>query len=72
MLRSLWLTAIYLGFLGIGTSAPFVLTLGYLWVDTFQPQNVSWILLKQVPVAMIMVARPSRDTSCSTVVTLPG
>jgi probable O-glycosylation ligase (exosortase A-associated) len=28
--------------------------LGYVWVDTFQPQNVAYILLNQFPVALIM------------------
>jgi probable O-glycosylation ligase (exosortase A-associated) len=28
--------------------------LGYVWVDTFQPQQVAFILLNQFPVAMIM------------------
>ncbi len=45
MLRSLWLFAIYIGFLGIGTTAPFVLVLGYVWVDTFRPQDVAYVLL---------------------------
>ena len=54
MLRSLWLLFVYVSFLGLSCSAPFVATLGYVWVDTFQPQIVSYILLNQVPVAMIM------------------
>ena len=29
-------------------------TLGYVWVDTFTPQNVAYIVLNQMPVAMIM------------------
>jgi putative inorganic carbon (hco3(-)) transporter len=56
VLRSLWLLFIYASFLGLSTAAPFVATLGYVWVDTFGPQNVSYILLNQVPVAMIMGA----------------
>ncbi len=54
MLRSLWLLFVYVAFLGLGLSAPFVATLGYVWVDTFQPQNVAYIVLNQLPVAMIM------------------
>jgi putative inorganic carbon (hco3(-)) transporter len=56
VLRSLWLLFIYISFLGLSTSAPFVATLGYVWVDTFGPQNVAYILLNQIPVAMIMGA----------------
>ncbi len=54
MLRSLWLLFVYVAFLGLSVSAPFVATLGYVWVDTFQPQAVSFVLLNQVPVALIM------------------
>ena len=54
MIRSLWLLGVYLAFLGLGMGAPFVLTLGYVWVDTFRPQSVAFIGLNQVPVAMIM------------------
>ncbi len=56
MLRSLWLLFLYISFLGLGTAAPFVMTLGYVWVDTFRPQDVTYIILNQVPVAMIMGA----------------
>ena len=56
MLRSLWLLFVYVAFLGLSASAPFVATLGYVWVDTFAPQNVAYILLNQIPVAMIMGA----------------
>jgi putative inorganic carbon (hco3(-)) transporter len=45
---------VYVSFLGLSVSAPFVATLGYVWVDTFQPQNVAYILLNQFPVAMVM------------------
>jgi putative inorganic carbon (HCO3(-)) transporter len=54
--RSLWLLFIYVSFLGLSAAAPFVATLGYVWVDTFGPQNVAYILLNQIPVAMIMGA----------------
>ncbi len=54
MLRSLLLLAVYAAFFLLGLSAPFVLTLGYVWVDTVQPQNVAYILLNQFPVAMVM------------------
>jgi probable O-glycosylation ligase (exosortase A-associated) len=56
MLRSIWLVFVYFAFLGVGAYAPFVLTLGYVWVDTFRPQEVAYIILNQLPVAMIMGA----------------
>src|SRR5690242_19596640 len=55
MLRSLLLLFVYIAFLGMSVSAaPFVATLGYVWVDTFRPQEVAYIILDQLPVAMIM------------------
>jgi putative inorganic carbon (HCO3(-)) transporter len=54
VLRSLWLLFLFVSFLGLGASAPFVATLGYVWVDTFQPQAVAYIVLNQLPVALIM------------------
>jgi putative inorganic carbon (HCO3(-)) transporter len=54
VLRSLWLLFVYVSFLGLSFNAPFVATLGYVWVDTFQPQDVAYVLLNTLPVAMIM------------------
>lgn len=54
MLRSLFITGIYMAFLGLGLGAPFIISLGYVWVDTFRPQDVSYVILNQLPVAMIM------------------
>ena len=54
MIRSIWLLFLYIAFLGLGTSAPFILALGYVWVDTFRPQEVTYLILDQLPVAMIM------------------
>jgi putative inorganic carbon (hco3(-)) transporter len=56
VLRSLLLLFVYVAFLGLSASAPFVATLGYVWVDTFQPQAVAYLILNQIPVAMIMGA----------------
>ena len=53
-MRSVYILLIYLGFLVLGTAAPFVLGLGYVWVDTFNPQSVSYSLLSSLPVALIM------------------
>jgi hypothetical protein len=52
--RSLWLLGLYLGFIGLGFNTPFIATLGYVWVDTFRPQEVAYFLLNQIPVALIM------------------
>jgi probable O-glycosylation ligase (exosortase A-associated) len=54
LIRSLFLLLIYLSFLGLGVAAPFVFTLGYAWVDTFRPQAIAFIILNQIPVALIM------------------
>ena len=56
MLRSSWLLLLYLSFLGLGITTPFVMTLGYVWVDTFQPQSVAYFILNELPVAFIMGA----------------
>jgi putative inorganic carbon (HCO3(-)) transporter len=56
LIRSLFMTVIFLTFLGLGLAAPFVFTLGYAWVDIFRPQAVAYMFLNQIPVAMIMGA----------------
>ncbi len=54
MLRPLWVTLIYLAFIILGVAAPFAFSLGYVWVDTFTPQNVVQSIITQIPVSMIM------------------
>ena len=54
MLRSTYLTLIYLSFFVLGRGAPFVLVLGYCWVDTFSPQAIATEFLTALPVSMIM------------------
>jgi hypothetical protein len=53
---------IFLSFFVLGAVAPFILTLAYIWVDTFRPQEVTWFLMDQLPVAQIAgfsaVSRP--------------
>jgi len=56
VLRSSWLLLLYLSFLGLGITTPFVMTLGYVWVDTFQPQSVAYFILNELPIAFIMGA----------------
>jgi probable O-glycosylation ligase (exosortase A-associated) len=56
-MRSIYLLLVYIALLGIGASAPFVLTLGYVWLDIFRPQSVAYAFLNGgVPIAMIMGA----------------
>src|SRR5580698_9616402 len=52
--RSLYLCLIYGAFLCAGLVAPFALGLGYVWVDTFTPQDVAYTLLTEFPVSMVM------------------
>ena len=56
MLRSIWLLFVFVSFLGLGAMAPFIFALGYIWVDTFRSQEIAFIILNQIPVAMIMGA----------------
>lgn len=56
MLRGLLVGLLYLAFLVLGTAAPFALVLGYVWVDTFRPQDIGGAVLGGVPVALIMGA----------------
>jgi probable O-glycosylation ligase (exosortase A-associated) len=53
-MRSLFITAVYLAFFVFGVRAPFVLVLGYVWVDIFTPQYVVYGILNSLPVSMIM------------------
>ncbi len=54
MLRSAYVTLIYLTFIIMGVAAPFVFSLGYVWVDTFDPQAVATEFLNTLPVSMIV------------------
>ena len=54
MIRSLLLFSVYISFLGVGMIAPFVCSLGYVWVDALRPQEVSYSILTELPVSMIM------------------
>ncbi len=56
MARSLYILLIYASFLVAGPIAPFVFSLGYVWVDTFTPQNIAYIILPDIPVSFIMGA----------------
>ena len=53
-MTDLFLVLSFVLFLALGTLAPFVFGLGYVWVDVFLPHKVSDALLTNVPVALIM------------------
>lgn len=53
-MRDLFIAAVYASFFVYGFRAPFVLMLGYVWVDIFTPQLVSYSLLNSVPVSQII------------------
>ena len=44
----------YISFFAVGSVAPFVLSLGYVWVDIFNPQRVARALLQGVPLSLII------------------
>ena len=52
-MRSLFITLCYASFFIVGAVAPFVFTLGYLWVDSFLPQAIAFSLINDLPVSMI-------------------
>lgn len=49
----LYVALIYAAFFVVGATTPFVLTLGYLWVDTFYPQFISTVV-GMLPSSFIM------------------
>jgi probable O-glycosylation ligase (exosortase A-associated) len=52
-MRSIFLLFIFLGLVGLGLRAPFVLVLGYVWVDLVTPQSISYMILPALPVSLI-------------------
>ena len=55
-MQDLLLLIVCLMFVTVGFLSPFVLTLGYVWVDVFAPHYLSYGLLLGQPVAFIMGA----------------
>ena len=55
-MRDLAIVLAYVSFLTIGTMSPFVLSLGYVWVDLFAPQFLGWSPLSFIPVSFVMGA----------------
>lgn len=55
-MTDLLLVLCFVGFMALGTLAPFVLSLGYVWVDTFSPHSLSYGLLTSLPVSFLIGA----------------
>jgi putative inorganic carbon (hco3(-)) transporter len=53
-MRDLAILLVFVMYLCVGMPVPFVAALGYVWVDTFYPQAVSYGLLSYVPVSLIV------------------
>lgn len=53
-MRDLLLVLVFLTYVSVGVLSPFVAALGYVWVDTFYPQAVSYGLLNYIPVSLTM------------------
>jgi putative inorganic carbon (hco3(-)) transporter len=52
-MRDLYIALVYLSFLVMGVTAPFVCVVGYAWVDAFYPQLVSG-LVAMLPASLVM------------------
>ena len=55
-MTDLLLVLCFVGFIALGTMAPFVFSLGYVWVDTFSPHLLSYGLLNSIPVSFLIGA----------------
>lgn len=53
-MRSLFLTAVFFSFLALGYRAPFILALGYIWIDLMSPQVLSYSILTSLSVSQWM------------------
>ena len=53
-MRSLFLTVIFFSFLALGYRAPFILALGYIWIDLMSPQVLSYSILTSLSVSQWM------------------
>lgn len=53
-MRELALLLTFTSFFALGVFSPFVLVLGYVWVDNFVPQEVSYGLLRGLPVSQVV------------------
>ena len=53
-MKSLFLLLVYCSFFVYGLRAPYILVLGYIWVDIFTPQLLSYGMLQSFPVSLIL------------------
>jgi probable O-glycosylation ligase (exosortase A-associated) len=53
MLRTIFFIAAYLAIFGLATGAPFVLTLGYEWVDLLRPSGMLYGFAQDIPYALL-------------------
>lgn len=54
-MRDLAFIAFLIALIGMGLRRPFLLVLGYVYVDIVSPQRLSYLLLNTVPVSLVMV-----------------
>lgn len=52
-MKDIVLALFTLGVLALGTAAPFIATLGYLWASLLKPQTLAYGFFKSVPIAMV-------------------
>ncbi|RJP64837.1 MAG: putative O-glycosylation ligase, exosortase A system-associated [Comamonadaceae bacterium] len=53
-MRGILLMSVFLAILAMGFQAPFILVLGYVWVDIFTPQHIAYSIIRSVPVSLIL------------------
>ena len=54
-MRDLAFVAFLMALIGMGFRRPFLLVLGYVYVDVVSPQRLTYLLLNSVPISLIMV-----------------
>ena len=54
-MRDLAFIAFLLALIGMGLRRPFLLVLGYVYVDIVSPQRLTYLLLNTVPISLVMV-----------------
>ena len=55
LIRDLAFVAFLIALVGMGLRRPFLLVLGYVYVDIVAPQRLTYLLLNTVPISLIMV-----------------
>ena len=54
-MRDLVFVAFLVALVGMGFRRPFLLVLGYVYVDIVSPQRLTYLLLNTIPISLIMV-----------------